>query len=611
MIAKLPKTPSYTFGYWRPWKEDSNALDSYLEYTKDVSLAKYGADVVGQYIQSASKEQLQALNELGNLIGNGFEDISEQLAEVNTTLSFINRNLDLLIEQQNLTNLLLHNVAELLRVPDSEKERQHCIELGIKFFVNAKKDEDLYDDALEELLKAEALMKQDYFVLHRIGCIYLYVNKFINPEKAFDYFLKAAKYANAESDMDAIRLANILTKNLNTSTAVSSKSDEAIGLLAADSYEKSAFSAYILGRFTDAVTYQSKALKLNNSTAYRFLLAKYQVRNGDLKDSMTNLSKCIDQEPLFVKAIFKEIDFINEPKVHELISKKNDSINLKITELIGKWELVNSEKSAQLCKDLYKLLQKSYPEKIVEYNKFKDKGEKIETSNKKLITEIDKLINEISSSTYLKLDQKKISTIIDELTRAKNLSPEKMELVYDDLKYKTENDKLKIGSKYAGGIVFYIDKSGKHGLVCAEKDLGKAIWAEGAGIFKEDYPKIGASGNGIKNGSGMANTKKIVNLASSGLFFKKIQTAARLCLESNISGFSNWYLPTADELSLLLNCQFAKSRFGKKTSFISDFFWSSTESSHYEFCALSFHYDKIVDFHSKSDSGIVIPVRAF
>jgi len=611
MSAKIPNTPSYTFGYWRPWNENSNAFDSYLDYTKDVSLARYGADIVGKYIQSASKDQIQAINNLGNVFGQGLEDISEKLSEINITLNFINKNLDLLIEQQNLTNLLLHNVAELLRVPDSEKERQHCIELGIKFFVNAKKDEDLYEDALEELTKAEALMKQDYFVLHRIGCIYLYVNKFINPEKAFEYFIKAAKYASVESDKDAVKLANILTKNLNSLTTESSKSVEKIGLLAADSYEKSAFSAYVLGRFADAVTYQTKALKFNNSNTYRFLLAKYQARNGDVKDSIQNLSKCIDQEPVFIKAIIKEIDLLNEPKVLELIGKKNDSIDKKITELIENWTLVKSEKSTELCKDLNKLLQKSYPEKIVEYNKFKNEGVEIETSNKKLIMEIDKLITEITNTTYLTLDQKKLSAIKDELIRAKELGAEKMELLLDEVKYKLEKDKLKIGSKYAGGIVFYLDKSGKHGLVCAAKDLGKAIWCEGKGIFKEDYYNIGANGNGIRNGKGMSNTKQIVAIASSGAFFKKVQTAARLCLESNINGLTDWYLPTADELSMLLNRQFAQSRFGRNGGFTRDFFWSSTESSKNNLCAMSFIYNEIMDFRGKEESGIVIPIRAF
>ena len=30
-----PSKPSFVFGYWRPWKENSNVIDSYLDYVKD------------------------------------------------------------------------------------------------------------------------------------------------------------------------------------------------------------------------------------------------------------------------------------------------------------------------------------------------------------------------------------------------------------------------------------------------------------------------------------------------------------------------------------------------------------------------------------------------
>ena len=48
-----PIKPSHTFGYWRPWKEDSKFFDSYLDYVRDTSLVKYGADTVGSYINQA------------------------------------------------------------------------------------------------------------------------------------------------------------------------------------------------------------------------------------------------------------------------------------------------------------------------------------------------------------------------------------------------------------------------------------------------------------------------------------------------------------------------------------------------------------------------------
>ena len=569
----IPSKPSFVFGYWRPWKENSNLFDSYLNYSRDTSLVKYGADTVGQYINQASKEQVKAINQLGQAIGRGMNVLSNQMSDINETLVFLNRNMDVQIEQQKLSNLLLQNIAELLRVPDSEKERQHSIELGIKFFVNASKDEDLYADALEELLKAESLMKQDYFVLHRIGCIYLYAEKYINPEKALEYFLRAAKYASVESDIKAARLANALTNNFNTVNSDINNSEKQIGLLAADSYEKAAFAAYILGKFSDAVNYQSKALKFNAVAQYRFLLAKYQVRNGEISAGIKNLDQCIDKEPIFAIASFKEIDLINEPEVLNLISNKNQEIDNEINKLRVRWEKVESTKAANVIKELTELSQKSYEIKISQFKAFEKKANEINKNIGATESEIDAFITQIRKTKFCTLDGNAIQLLIDELLKAKNLPLEKMLEVFGKIKNQVDAGRIKIGSKYAGGIVFYIDKSGNHGLVCAEKDFGEAVWG-GEG-------KIGADEDGISNGHGMRNTKKIVEHASWYIqkgFFSTTKTpaptAARLCLESNHNGFSDWYLPTRKELELMYQT-YKKNNLG---TFQSANYWSSSES---------------------------------
>ena len=433
-----PITPSYTLGYWRPWKDNSNMIDSYLDYTKDVSLVKYGADTVGNYINQASKEQVQAINQLGQAVGRGMNILSNQMSDVNDSLSFLNRNMDIQIEQQKLSNLLLQNIAELLRVPDSEKERQHSIELGIKFFVNAKKDSELYADALEELLKAEVLMKQDYFVLHRIGCIYLHVNKYINPEKALDYFIKAAKYASVESDPGAARLANALTNNFNTVNSNINNSEEQIGMLVADSYEKAAFSSYVIGRFEDAVNYQVKALKFNPASQNRFLLSKYQVRNNNIKEAIDNLNKSIDQLPTLLIASFKEIDLINEPEVIKLLEKKNDSIDNKIKQLTEKWKTVESTNAEQVIKELTLLSKKSYEIKIAEFNKYEKEGNTINKGISVLESQIDAYINKVKQTNFCDFDSVKIQTIINELVLAKDLPLEKMQIAFYKFKKEIE-----------------------------------------------------------------------------------------------------------------------------------------------------------------------------
>jgi hypothetical protein len=153
---------------------------------------------------------------------------------------------------------------------------------------------------------------------------------------------------------------------------------------------------------------------------------------------------------------------------------------------------------------------------------------------------------------------------------AKDLPLEKMQEVFDKLKKETDADILIIGSHFKGGIVFWLNESGNHGLVCADKNFGEAIWG-GEGL-------IGANGDGIADGSGMANTKKIVKLASwyieKGWFNSTktpAPTAARLCLESNYNGYNDWYLPSIDELDLLYQ---NKDKIG---GFINYNYWSSTE----------------------------------
>ena len=506
--------PSFMFGYWRPWNENVNIFDSYLNYVKDTSLVKYGADTIGNYISQASNKQIEAINDLGReigLLGNaieiGMHDISNKLLNINDELVFLNRNVDILIEQNRLSNLLLQNISELLRVPDSEKERQHSIELGIKFFVNASKNPDLFADALEELQTAESLMKQDYFVLHRIGCIYLHVEKFLNLEKALDYFLRAAKYASVESDSKAIRLLNILASNFNAVNSEINTSENAIGMLAAESYEKAAFISYVLGRFNDAVSLQTKALSFHPIPQNRFLLSKYQIRNSQISEGLINLSISIDDSPIFAVATFKEIDLINQPEVRDLIFEKNKLIDLKINELFEKWTKINSIKSKVVSKNISDSKVKTYDIKVSSFCNFDNLASETINLIEKTISEIDFFILKIKSSTFCSLDPSFINQILIELKEVQTLPLELMQENFDAIKKRVNKDIVKIGSNYAGGIVFYLDETGKHGLVVSDVDFGKVIWGS-------DDTQIGAFGNGIADNSGVDNTRKICKMAS-------------------------------------------------------------------------------------------------
>jgi hypothetical protein len=116
-----------------------------------------------------------------------------------------------------------------------------------------------------------------------------------------------------------------------------------------------------------------------------------------------------------------------------------------------------------------------------------------------------------------------------------------------------------IGSNYAGGIVFYIDSTGQHGLVCAPSDQGWYQW----GCYGTDI-----SGTSTAFGTGMANTLAIVN----GCGQRPI--AASACNDLVLNGYDDWYLPSVNELSLL----YQNLRTQNLGNFSVSSYWSSSQN---------------------------------
>jgi len=102
----------------------------------------------------------------------------------------------------------------------------------------------------------------------------------------------------------------------------------------------------------------------------------------------------------------------------------------------------------------------------------------------------------------------------------------------------------KVGDFAQGGIVFWVDESGQHGLVCALNDLSPNRWDAGSNLTTM------ATGDGPY--SGEMNTMLIVagqNLGDGNGY------SALSCAEfsSNIGGkiYSDWYLASISELTIL------------------------------------------------------------
>ncbi len=115
-----------------------------------------------------------------------------------------------------------------------------------------------------------------------------------------------------------------------------------------------------------------------------------------------------------------------------------------------------------------------------------------------------------------------------------------------------------IGEVYQGGKVFYVDATGLHGLVASTSDV-----SEGSAWGCLDVALSGAAGTA--QGTGNQNTLDIVKACSEA------GTAARLCNDLTQGGYSDWYLPSKDELNLMY---LQKTTIG---GFADDMYWSSSQ----------------------------------
>jgi len=126
-----------------------------------------------------------------------------------------------------------------------------------------------------------------------------------------------------------------------------------------------------------------------------------------------------------------------------------------------------------------------------------------------------------------------------------------------------------VGDSYGGGIVAYIlvngdtgyDPSIQHGLIAATADQSTGIqWYNGS------YMETGATDTAI--GTGQDNTTSIVTAQGAGSY------AAQLCNDLTEGGYTDWFLPSKDELNKLFLNRLAIGAFVAPYSY-----WSSSEYS--------------------------------
>ncbi|MEI6139624.1 MAG: hypothetical protein WCP85_10190 [Mariniphaga sp.] len=126
-----------------------------------------------------------------------------------------------------------------------------------------------------------------------------------------------------------------------------------------------------------------------------------------------------------------------------------------------------------------------------------------------------------------------------------------------------------VGDLAYGGIVFFVDDTGQHGLVCPISDtFSSYVWANAADVSTL------ASARGVNGG--YINTLLIVSQ------YRSSNCAAKLCMQFytvlNGINYGGWYLPDIDELYYMYANKAAIVAAGG-TPFLSVNYWSSNENT--------------------------------
>jgi hypothetical protein len=145
----------------------------------------------------------------------------------------------------------------------------------------------------------------------------------------------------------------------------------------------------------------------------------------------------------------------------------------------------------------------------------------------------------------------------DSIANAKKIEATKKQKNDDERK-----KKIAVGNKFEGGIIYYVDETGLHGLIMSQGDQTTTPinW------FGEKRGKAFAFDTGIY--AGLKNTDRLIKK------FTGKNHPAQLCANFEFDGYKDWYLPSQAELDKLyeFNRTLPRSQRLKQ-----EYYWSSTE----------------------------------
>ena len=169
---------------------------------------------------------------------------------------------------------------------------------------------------------------------------------------------------------------------------------------------------------------------------------------------------------------------------------------------------------------------------------------------------------------------------------------------YPQLGYDCEGNisEYVLGMEAEGGIVFYIDESGQHGLVAAIEDIGPFAWGcQEINISNANEQLIG---------TGLQNSLDILAQCS------ETPIASSEALDFENQGYTDWFLPSFDETQEMYFAIGQGASNGNKGGFSNNWYWTSSQAN--EDIAWSFSFSNGTTFNFfKTSTFMIRPIRSF
>jgi hypothetical protein len=157
-----------------------------------------------------------------------------------------------------------------------------------------------------------------------------------------------------------------------------------------------------------------------------------------------------------------------------------------------------------------------------------------------------------------------------------------------------------IGDTLFGGIVFYVDETGQHGLVASLESLGPYFWSCHQGSVNGANEEI--------IGTGYQNTLDIINDGCVNHEELEVLSGAHAAFHFDAQGYNDWFLPSKYELIEMFNT--ISGVWEINNGFFEYPYWSSTQKWGGNAWIVSFSDGQVL-YMGKFNNYYVRPIRSF